>query len=132
MSGRILLVEDDPSFRNVLALALELQGYLVHQADCGQKALELLSGVQPDIVISDLEMRGMDGRALCKYARSTSSLSKIPFVLLSAFVDPDAPGHLPDLPANCFLSKQVSISKLVQVIRQLLDSSAESSRAEGD
>ncbi len=120
MGNKILLVEDDANYRSVLALALELQGYLVHQVAGGQKALELMSSEPPDIIISDLEMNGMDGRALCKHTRGKPELSSIPFVILSAFVDPDGPGNLADLPADCCLSKQVSISQLVQLINDLL------------
>jgi CheY-like chemotaxis protein len=123
MASIILLVEDDPNYRAVLALALELQGYSVRQAPGGQKALEALSREQPDLIISDLEMSGMDGRALCKHARSSSGLRNIPFIILSAFVDSDGSGILPDLPADRCVSKQVSHPQLLQLIRELLDGS---------
>ncbi len=123
MPGTVLLVEDDPDFRAVLALALELEGYVVRQVAGGYQAIEFLSREQPDIIISDLEMSGIDGRALCKHARRISTLSDIPFVILSAYVDPDASGHLDDLPADRCLSKQVPISELVRLVRELLDSS---------
>ena len=132
MASKILLVEDDPNYRSVLALALELQGYSVRQAAGGQRALELLSSEQPDLIISDLEMSGMDGRALCKHARGDSELSKIPFIILSAFIDPDESGTLPDLPADCCLSKQVSFSQLVQLIEELLDCPQKIPRSNGD
>ncbi len=123
MAGKVLLVEDDCEFRAVLALALELQGYLVRQASGGHQALESLSREVPDIIISDLEMSGIDGRALCKYARRDSALADIPFVILSAFVEPDGSGNLSDLPADRCLSKQIPVSKIVQLIRELLRSS---------
>jgi len=132
MASKILLVEDDPNYRSVLALALELQGYSVRQAAGGQRALELLSSEQPNLIISDLEMSGMDGRALYKHARGDSELSKIPFIILSAFIDPDESGTLPDLPADCCLSKQVSFSQLVQLIEELLDCPQKIPRSNGD
>ncbi len=127
MAGKVLLVEDDPDFRAVLALALELQGYHVSQVTGGRQALEFLSSEQPDIIISDLEMNGMDGRALCKHARGESSLSSIPFVILSAFLDPEGSGNVADLPADRCLSKQVPVSELVQLIRELLKNSGKKS-----
>ncbi len=123
MACKVLLVEDDPDFRAVLALALELHGYLVHQAAGGYQALEFLSNEQPDIIISDLEMSGIDGRTLCKHTRHDSTLSNIPFVILSAFIDPDGFGNLADLPASFCLSKQIPVSQLVQLIRELLNDS---------
>jgi CheY-like chemotaxis protein len=119
MADRVLLVEDDPDFRAVLALALELQGYHVRQVECGKQALEFLSSEIPDIIISDLEMKGIDGRALCQHARRNSLLSNIPFVILSAFVDPDGPAKLADLPADFCLSKQVPVAQLVRLIKKL-------------
>jgi CheY-like chemotaxis protein len=121
MASKILLVEDDASFRAVFAVALELQGFVVYQAGSGRGALELLGIEKPDMIISDLEMSGIDGRALCKFARSDSRLSSIPFAILSAFVDPDGSGGIEDLPADCCLSKQDSMSQLVQAIKDLLD-----------
>jgi CheY-like chemotaxis protein len=128
MAGKILLVEDDPDFRVVLALALELQGYVVRQVAGGQRALEALSRERPDIIISDLEMNGMDGRALCKHARADFGLSNIPFIILSAFVDPDRPPNLADLPADCFLSKQVPVSRLVALIKDILNGNSPATR----
>jgi CheY-like chemotaxis protein len=123
MASKVLLVEDDSSFREVLALALELEGYFVCQVGGGREALEFLSGEQPDIIISDLEMNDMDGRALCERARRVSALSHIPFVILSAFVDPNIPGNLADLPADRCVSKQAPVANLVQLIRELLNDS---------
>ena len=128
MASKILLVEDDPDFRVVLALALELQGYVVRQVAGGHKALEVLSSERPDIIISDLEMNGMDGRALCKHARADFALSDIPFVILSAFVDPDRTPNLADLPADCFVSKQVPISQLVALIKDVLNGDDKATR----
>jgi DNA-binding response OmpR family regulator len=132
MAGKILLVEDDPNFRAVLAVALEIQGYLVRQAACGQGALEELNREVPDIIISDLEMGGIDGRALCKYTRATAKLAGIPFVILSAFVEPGGPGTLVDLPADSCVSKQVSISELSQLINDLLGRAAKGSLSGGN
>lgn len=130
MAGKILLVEDDPNFRAVLALALELQGYLVRQVDGGHQAIEFLRNEQPDIIISDLEMNGVDGRALCKYARRVSALSDIPFVILSAFIDPKRSVDLTDLPADRCVSKQISVADLIRLIRELLNGSQEMLRTE--
>ncbi len=129
MARKVLLVEDDPDFRAVLALALELQGYLVRQAAGGYQALEVLRREPPDLIITDLEMSGIDGRAVCKYARHNSALSGIPIVVLSAFLDPDGSGDLADLPADCCLSKQVPVSRLVQLIKHLLNGAPDAHRS---
>jgi CheY-like chemotaxis protein len=68
-------------------------------------------------------MSGIDGRALCKHIRGISAFSDIPFVILSAYVDPEGSGSLNDLPADRFLSKQVPISELVRLVGELLSRS---------
>ncbi len=122
---KILLVENDPNYREVLATALELQGYCVWQAPGGQKAVEIIRHEPPDLIISDLEMNGLDGRALCKHIRGDADLHDIPFIILSAFVDPAGNGTLPDLPADRFVSKQLSHAQLMQMIRELLSEPGE-------
>ncbi len=120
MASKVLLVEDDPDFRAVLAMALELQGYLVRQAAGGRQALEFLGRERPDIIISDLDMSEVDGRALCKLARRDSALADIPFVILTAFVEPDESGRLDDLPADFCLSKQAPVSQVVRLVGDLI------------
>jgi CheY-like chemotaxis protein len=132
MPGKILLVEDDENFRAVLAVALELEGFLVRQAPSGRSALESLDREIPDIIISDLEMNGMDGRTLCKRTRALRRFSNIPFVILSAFVNPGDRSVLADLPADRCLSKQISVTELIRLIRELLDGPAPVPKARAD
>jgi CheY-like chemotaxis protein len=117
----ILLVDDDRNYREVLAMALELHGYQVLQAAGVTRALELVRREPPDLIISDLEMNGLDGRAFCKQIRCDSKISNLPFIILSAFIDPDSGSGLPDLPADLAVSKQISNQTLIGVIRSLLD-----------
>jgi len=130
MASKVLLVEDDPNFRTVLAMALELHGYLVYQAGGVNQAMDFLNQEHPDIIISDLEMHGMDGRALCKHTRLIPALSEIPFIILSAFVDPNGTCRLDDLPADRCLSKQLPVSEIVQSIGELLNRTNGNSRPE--
>ena len=129
MTRKILLVDDDSNFRRVLALALELQGYLVRQASCGQSALDVLQNEIPDLIISDFEMSGMDGAMLFRRTRACARLSNIPFVILSAFVNPGESTGLADLPADRWVSKQISFAELNSLIHGLLDGSAQVSRS---
>lgn len=63
--SEILLIEDDPMVRGVLCRALRRTGYLVHEADTGQRAQALLDECGPvDIIISDVDLPDADGREL--------------------------------------------------------------------
>ena len=60
----ILLVDDDPDILKLISMRLTAAGYAVQAADSGEKALAMLAASRPELVITDLKMRGMDGLAL--------------------------------------------------------------------
>jgi CheY-like chemotaxis protein len=62
---RILIVDDEPHVIRVLRLSLEQSGYIVDDAANGIKAMEYLGKQKPDLVITDIDMPGMNGKELC-------------------------------------------------------------------
>ncbi len=80
-SGTILLVEDEPTVRNVAERALTRHGYKVITADNGEEALEVLGrGEHIDLLISDVVMPGMDGPTVVREARKSRPDLKILFM----------------------------------------------------
>lgn len=82
-SARILLVEDDPSFRALIAAILEDEGYQLTEKDDGKAALMMLQRQQFDLVLTDLRLPGLNGLELFRAARHHQIST--PFVLLTAF-----------------------------------------------
>lgn len=82
-SACILLVEDDATFRSLLAAILEDEGYELEERSDGRKALELLRRRSFDLVLSDLRLPGLSGLELFRSA--TSEGIAPPFILLTAF-----------------------------------------------
>lgn len=76
-----LIVEDDASIRDYLALGLGYEGYEVEQASSGSEALERLSGALPDVVILDLGLPGLSGLSVLESLRQRSQL---PVLILTA------------------------------------------------
>ena len=72
MSYRILLVDDEPHVIRILRLTLEREGYQVRTANDGNEALGVMADYQPHVMISDIQMAGMDGQELCTTARALS------------------------------------------------------------
>ena len=66
---KVLVVDDEPHVIRILRLALERAGYLVQTANDGNEALGVMAAFAPDVMISDIQMAGMDGRELCRTAR---------------------------------------------------------------
>ena len=84
MGARILIVEDDERIRLSLQLVLEDEGNAVDLADSGEAALDALARRQPDVVLVDLMLPGMDGFELCRRLRV---LSDVPILILTARSD---------------------------------------------
>ena len=83
MSKQILLVDDDPLVLSTTARYLEGRGFKVVCADNGERAIELAVQRHPDLVITDAEMKGVDGFALCTRVKEAEALSKVPVIILS-------------------------------------------------
>lgn len=80
---KVLVVDDDPTQVKLLYLILSKSGYWVSQASSGQQALELMRKEPPDMVISDVDMPGIDGFQLASMMNLDLSLRSIPIILTS-------------------------------------------------
>jgi two-component system response regulator MtrA len=81
---RILLVEDDPSIRELTSIGLRAAGYEVVSAADGHEALERFAAEPPDAVVLDIMLPVLDGLAVCRRIRSDSS---VPVIMLTARTD---------------------------------------------
>jgi DNA-binding response OmpR family regulator len=79
-----MIVDDDRDTRDMLALALELDGYDVAQAANGVKLISSLSIDRPDIILLDVNMSWIDGFELCRAVRRNEQFREIPVLFVSA------------------------------------------------
>jgi len=79
----VLLVDDDPDSRVIYATMLELKGLRVVEATDGQSALQAARTHDPDLIVLDLVMPGMDGWTALEHLRSDPDLCRIPVVALT-------------------------------------------------
>jgi two-component system alkaline phosphatase synthesis response regulator PhoP len=79
---RILIVEDDPKMRKLLAGDLELEGYAVVTAQDGEEGLERAKALQPDLILLDVMMPKMSGYDVCRTLRNEGS--DVPILMLTA------------------------------------------------
>jgi len=87
----VLLVDDAPFFRNMLAPVLKAAGYTVTSAASGADAIALVAaGRRFDVVITDIEMPGMDGFALASALRENPRTAELPIIGLSSLVSSEA------------------------------------------
>ncbi|MDY0870578.1 chemotaxis protein CheW [Dongia rigui] len=86
---RVLMVDDSAFFRNLLAPQLAAAGFSVTAVDSGDKAMELAeAGEEFDLIISDIEMPGMDGFAFCEAVKKSGRWQQTPIIALSSHASP--------------------------------------------
>ncbi len=84
---QVLLIDDDPSIRKIAEISLSRVGkWRVFLADSGLQALDVVSREQPDVILLDVMMPGMDGPTTLKYLREKHSLSNTPIIFMTAKV----------------------------------------------
>ena len=87
---RVLIVDDESSIRDMLAMALEMAGFEVIHAGDAQTALQEIASLQPDLAIIDWMMPKTSGLELCRRIRKNPDTAEIPLVLLTARGEEDA------------------------------------------
>jgi len=80
----VLAVNDNPDFLNLLRAIFRNEEVRLVTATSAAKALEVLSEIIPDLIISDVVMPGLDGIELCRRLKSAAATSRIPILLMSA------------------------------------------------
>jgi CheY-like chemotaxis protein len=115
----ILVVEDEPSIREILVTLIETEGYLVLSAEDGVRAMEVMATMpQPALVLLDLMMPRMSGWDVLKEMRIADHLATIPVIVTSAVVAHKITG------ANDILKKPYDLDALLRLIRKYCSDSS--------
>jgi YesN/AraC family two-component response regulator len=103
---KLLLIDDEEGVRNILGLSLRNDGYNVLLAGDGRKGMELLKGEQPDIVLTDIKMPGMDGIEVLKKVKETRPETEV--IVITGHGDMNLAIKSLQLDASDFITKPVS------------------------
>jgi two-component system phosphate regulon response regulator PhoB len=119
--GQVLVVDDEDDILELVRISLEREGYHVLTAATGEDAVELAKARQPQLVILDLMLPGMDGLDVCKVLRHHSKTANIPIIILSAkSQETDIVSGL-ELGADDYMTKPFSSRVLIARIRRILN-----------
>ena len=122
LSGlHVLIVEDDPDSRNVLALLLQKLGALVEAVASAKEAVERVTHRRPDVLVSDIGMPDEDGYSLIRRLRQMPTKAKLPAIALTAYArQQDADAAL-GAGYDQHLSKPVAPADLVRAIKAVTE-----------
>jgi CheY-like chemotaxis protein len=115
---RVLVVEDDPNSRWALTALLKRMGYDCRTAEDGRQAIEAVSAFQPQIILMDLMMPGLDGLAATRQLKGDDATRAIPILAVSA--DDTPTGRAAALKAGCddFVPKPIFFEDLIRRLRR--------------
>ncbi len=123
MSNLILVVDDDHLLRMQMRALLEREGYAVVEAANGKQGLDVYTQLQPDMVLLDVMMPGMDGISCCYQLRNLLSGKDIPVLMITAIDDPASVERAFAAGATDYVSKPIQWFVLRQRVHRLLEAS---------
>ncbi len=128
MAHKILLIDDEAGFTQLLKMNLERIGdYEVEMENDSLKALATIRRFQPDVILLDVVMPGLDGGDIQARLQDDSKLSSIPIVMLTALVDSTelSEGAVAQAGSQMILPKPVDLQLLLRVLGEILSKAEE-------
>ena len=118
MAEKILVVDDEWELRNLLAEFLTGDGYDVIQASNGEEALELAEKEEPQVILLDVKMPGIDGIEVCRRLKEEDKTRFIPIIMVTALEDRDVDAFVEG--ADDFVIKPFSLVELSFRVKSML------------
>ena len=113
----MLIVDDDPIVHQLISSILVPAGYDVSSAHTGDEAIRMASDLNPDLILLDVMMPGMDGFEVINRLKTNKSTADVPVIFLSAKVDPSDKVRALQLGATDFIGKPFDRAELLARIR---------------
>jgi DNA-binding response OmpR family regulator len=126
---KILVIDDDPSIRQLVADILAVEGYDVNTAEDGFAGLRAIDADRPDCVVLDVMMPGMDGHAVLQRIRSADGGPDLPVVMLTAAADDAQAWRAWTEGVDYFLAKPFDPAELLRYLDYLFTGAAPADEA---
>jgi CheY-like chemotaxis protein len=118
----VLVVDDDPASLALVEATLEAEGYETRKAMSPAQALDVLSRWAPDVILLDMQLRGLDsGMEFARTLKANIATRQIPIIAFTAFGDTWSEAEARDAGCDGFLEKPISAQMLADVVRQAVN-----------
>lgn len=114
----VLVIDDEAYIRRVIQVKLKKYGYNVLLAKNGQEGFDIIQKQKPQVVISDINMPIMDGKALCEKINGLKRERSFLTIIITARIIPDDRNWIDKMQDTIFMEKPFSPSKIVESINQ--------------
>lgn len=117
---KVMVIEDHPADRKLVRVVLQTSGHVVHERTRAEGAVASLLKVDPDVLLLDLHLPGMDGLGLVRKLRSSEGTRHVPIVVMTAY--PEAYPRHTMLAAGCdaYIAKPIDTRKLPAQIAEVV------------
>ena len=123
MPKRILLADDSITIQKVVELTFSDGDYEVTAVNNGAKAIQKLSEMRPDIVLSDIIMPEKNGYEVCEYVKSHPDFRNLPVILLTGTFEPFDPDRADKAGCDAVVTKPFESQSLIQKVEELIEQS---------
>lgn len=123
----VLLAEDFDDARELYALYLEKAGFVVHDLASGESVMPLAIELQPDVIVLDVVLPGMDGLTVARQLRAHPLTAHVPIVMLSAHAFADDERRAREAGADVYLCKPCAPDELASALLRVSESCREKS-----
>jgi CheY-like chemotaxis protein len=118
--GTILIVDDNPTNLKLAADVLECEGHTIARARDAEEAQEVLKHTQPELILMDIQMPGMDGLTLTRLLKANPSYQHIPIVALTAFAMKGDEDKAHEAGCHSYITKPIETRKLPAQVAEIL------------
>lgn len=119
MTTKVLAIDDSRTIRNLLRVSLEGAGFEFHSACDGQEGVDIFPDVDPDVVITDINMPKMDGFGVIDHLRSGPNRTNVPILVLTTESSDQLKARARSAGATGWIVKPFDDASLVSVLRRL-------------
>lgn len=119
MTTKVLAIDDSRTIRNLLRVSLEGAGFEFHSACDGQEGVDVFPDVDPDVVITDINMPKMDGFGVIDTLRTGPNRTNVPILVLTTESSNELKARARDSGATGWIVKPFDDASLVSVLKRL-------------